>query len=268
LASEQPGLSPARRASHLERRVRENAQMTDIPDKWPVAAVLVWIATRDRAAFRIPAGNAQPNAPALCIFDRWTAANTRSAGTRPRPFWETELLDPTLLATHYILVFRHGTVRNLRPPEEVAQAKEELLARLNDGCLSAWQGERELTELKQDFTSAIFARCRDIRFETYFNDADVERVWPAGSKTTPRGDRRAPCHRNAVSRGGYAYSVRAFSRRQGPKLPKPSPAHGSETPRAPAPKPRNKGGRPPRVEGPVEVVEQTKGRGSSVCFCV
>lgn len=156
--------------------------MTDIPDKWPVAAVLVWIATRDRAAFRIPAGKAQPNAPASCIFDRWTAANTGSSGTRPRPFWETALLDPTRQAKLYILVFRHGTVRNLRPPEEVAQAKEKLLARLNDGCLSAWQGERELTELKQDFTSAIFARCSDIRFETYFNGADVERVWPAGNK--------------------------------------------------------------------------------------
>jgi hypothetical protein len=152
--------------------------MTDIPDRWPVAAVLVWIATRDRAAFRIPAGKVQPNAPASCIFDRWTAAS-KYDGTF---FLERALPAPIRLAEHYILVFRHGKVRNLRPPEEVAQAEKELLARLNDGCLSAWQGERELTELKQDFTSAIFERCCDIHSETYFNGADVERVWPAGNK--------------------------------------------------------------------------------------
>jgi hypothetical protein len=157
--------------------------MTDIPDKWPVAAVLVWIATRDHAAFRIPADKAQPNAPASCIFDRWMAANTGSTGTRPRPFWETALPAPIPLAEYYIRAFRHGTARELRPSEEVAQAAEELLARLNDGCLSAWQGEKELTELTQDFTSVIFMRCRDISSELYFDGADVERVWQAGSKT-------------------------------------------------------------------------------------
>jgi hypothetical protein len=162
--------------------------MTDIPDKWPVAPVLVWIATRDRAAFDIPAGKVQPNAPASCIFDRWAAAS-KYGGTF---FLERALPAPIPLAKHYILVFRHGTVRELRPTEEVAQAEKKLLARLNDGCLSAWQGERELTELKQDFTSAIFARCGDIHSEIYFDRADVERVWPAGSKTGPKPGSPSP----------------------------------------------------------------------------
>ena len=156
--------------------------MTDIPDKWPVAAVLVWIATRDRAAFRIPAGKAQPNAPASCIFDRWKDTNSGSSGTSPRPFFETALPDPIPLAERYIRVFRYGTARELRPSEEVAQAAEELLARLNDGRLSAWRGDAEINALTRDYTGVIFTRCRDI----CFNGADVERGWPAGNKPGPK----------------------------------------------------------------------------------
>jgi hypothetical protein len=182
--------------------------MTDNPDKWPVAAVLVWIATRDHAAFRIPAGKAQPNAPASCIFDRSTVSNGGSGGTCPKAFFDTAPPAPIPLAEHYIRVFRHGSARKLRPAEEVAQAAEELLARLNDGCLSAWQGETELTALTWNNTSVMFdgetedgygCRCIAItadKFFTrsrrgiYFKCADVLRVWPlASSKLEKLTDR-------------------------------------------------------------------------------
>jgi len=175
--------------------------MTDNPDKWPAAAALVWIATRDHAAFRIPAGKAQPNAPASCIFDRSTVSNGGSGGTCPKAFFDTAPPAPIPLAEHYIRVFRHGSARKLRPAEEVAQAAEELLARLNDGCLSAWQGETELTALTWNNTSVMFdgetedgygCRCIAItadKFFTrshgiYFKCADVLRVWPLASSST------------------------------------------------------------------------------------
>src|SRR5262249_18530760 len=123
-----------------------------------------------------------PNEPASCIFDRWRAANSGNGRPYPRAFFETALPDPIHLAEHYIRVFRHGTARELRPEEEVPQAAKELLARLNDGCLSAWRGETEINALRSNYTGAIFTRCRDISSEIFIDSADVERMWPAGSK--------------------------------------------------------------------------------------
>jgi hypothetical protein len=139
---------------------------------WNLAAAIVWIATRDKDAFNIPAGKVYLNAPAQCIFDD-------DSDFRP-------------LAEYYVKMYRYGTARDLTPAEEVARSEKELFASLSNGCLSAMVDGKEAIEL-QFIDSAVGIDYRNGHFRAVlpevfnrskvdFRVADVRRIWPAGSK--------------------------------------------------------------------------------------